>query len=72
MSEWTHAICEPCWHLKCPGREPVRLTSPDVEICCWCGNATVRGIYFREDPAKLACKGNHESSDLLKEGPDGT
>jgi len=48
---WRHAICDRCWHDYGPPREPIRLREPEIEICCFCGNPTRSGIYFRYDPS---------------------
>ena len=61
MSRWTHALCEECW-VDCadpPGREPVR-SDRDEETCCRCAAVTTSGIYYREDPEKLWCRGKHD------------
>ena len=54
--EWTHSICDECWHRRDPERVPVRLTEPIVELCCFCGELTVSGIYVRHDPQELDCQ----------------
>lgn len=59
MSRWTHAICDTCWSARNGGRAPVHLREPDLEICCFCGGPTKRGIYVRHDPAELRCRGTH-------------
>jgi len=50
---WTHPMCLPCWNAQHPDREPVTLTNPDNEICCWCSMVTEDGIYTRHDPKEL-------------------
>jgi len=64
MSQWTHSICNDCWKEKEPNRIPHRLIEAGVsnrnEVCCFCGNLTQSGIYVREDPKKLQCKGEHK------------
>jgi hypothetical protein len=59
MSKWTHAICIPCWNEKNPDRDPITLREEEKETCCFCGAPTTAGIYIREDPNKVLCKGNH-------------
>jgi hypothetical protein len=61
MSQWTHAICDPCWGSLFPGRVPCRLLAEngdgyDREQCCWCGSVT-DGIYTRRDPSEVCCRG---------------
>jgi hypothetical protein len=55
---WTHLICENCWRKREPKREPVRLINAEEEKCCFCGSLTKSGIYVRENPNFLLCKGN--------------
>ena len=50
MSEWNHALCLYCYKQAEPGREPVRLKDPLLEVCCKCSAKTVDGIYYRDDP----------------------
>jgi len=61
MSKWTHSICAVCWAEKNPQRVPVRATSSFVitDTCCVCGMKHESGIYFRQDPMTLRCKGVH-------------
>ncbi len=62
MSRWRHSICDLCWHVYAPDREPIRLTEPELERCCFCGGDTRSGIYVREDPVKLLhCQGHGDS-----------
>jgi hypothetical protein len=50
-------MCLPCWEDRYPGREPhVVLDSPTV-MCCYCGNFAENGIYLRQDPAEVRCRG---------------
>jgi len=57
MSHWTHLLCEECWGFLYPQREPVRAKGAKPMACCSCGKDTDSGIYFRQDPALLACCG---------------
>ena len=57
MSAWEHAICDSCWTERNPGREPVRVHFGDLELCCYCGETTLSGIYVRGDPAETPCGG---------------
>ena len=62
MSKWTHSLCEACYRVLEPGREPV----PPVEsiraraVCCRCQKSHESGIYYRGDPALFTCGGHHE------------
>lgn len=56
MSQYTHAICEHCWSLKHPNREP-HIGRKKVETCCYCGVLTNSGILSRDDPSIPMCKG---------------
>lgn len=44
---WNQAICDTCFGKREPGREPVRITPPEREVCCDCGADTDSGIYIR-------------------------
>lgn len=59
---WTHSCCDDCFDERTGGREPIRLQDAPEEICCFCGIATVSGIYVREDPDhdELFCGGMHD------------
>ena len=50
---WTQPMCEDCYANREPERVPVRLTQPEVEICCMCGAETREGIYYRVDPSTV-------------------
>jgi len=58
-SKWTHNICKTCWDVNFPERKAVTLTIKVTEICCYCGCFNTTGIFVREDPTKLKCKGYH-------------
>lgn len=49
-SKWTHPICRFDYAVMEPGRTPTVLKDAEHEVCCWCGNETTDGIYFRADP----------------------
>lgn len=50
---WTQPICQDCYAIAEPRREPVRLKEPSPEICCICGTETREGIYYRVDPTTV-------------------
>lgn len=50
MSGWTAAMCERCWDVANPNREPVRVVDADAETCHACGGLTFSGIFIRKDP----------------------
>jgi hypothetical protein len=56
-SRWNHSICEACWQKRNGTREPVRVKGPEVVRCCYCGLTHCSGIYLREDPQTVACRG---------------
>ena len=60
-SPWTHAICVDCYRRHEPGRQPMRMRPEYVrsEVCCFCGELTGDGIYYRADPMTAICKGEH-------------
>jgi hypothetical protein len=54
-----HSICDDCWlkrnsYIGPDGamvRVPVRITEPELEICCYCGIRNRDGIYVRAGSA---------------------
>jgi hypothetical protein len=71
VSAWTHACCEACW-FKRQGtfneqghlielRHPVRILEPELEVCCFCGQATIFGVYVRAEPMET-CRHREEPS----------
>jgi len=76
MSKWNHRICADCWIRRAIiyGQSALRLPTlfnqadcPEVEPCCYCGavltNLIHVGIYVREDPTELLCKGEHNEQE---------
>lgn len=68
MAEWTHCMCGDCWLQRnfkwtddggVEFRPPVTCKTDKTEICCFCGNKTVLGIFVRHDPATLTCGKRH-------------
>lgn len=62
MGKWTHAICDDCYLIRWPDRQPIRLVNVQLENCCFCGHETDSGIYTREDPENTQCRGNHREA----------
>jgi hypothetical protein len=62
VSKWTHSLCEACYRVLEPGREPVRLVESIREraVCCRCQKSHHSGIYYRGDPQRFTCGGHHE------------
>ncbi|MFQ5503352.1 MAG: hypothetical protein ACE5F1_00985 [Planctomycetota bacterium] len=54
---WTHTFCDECWKARHADREPVRVKYLARKSCCGCGKQTTSGIWVREDPQALACRG---------------
>jgi hypothetical protein len=54
---WTHSICPACWQKRNAGEPYRQAEDPDLEICCFCGEAHRSGIYVRTNPASslLSC-----------------
>jgi hypothetical protein len=50
---WTHPICIDCYNQEEPGREPTRVKGDWIQVCCFCGQTTKDGIYYRFDPSEL-------------------
>jgi hypothetical protein len=53
MSEWNQPICDRCWRLREPERQPVRMVAPSRETCAFCGESTKSGILVRHDPREV-------------------
>ena len=70
-SRWTHSVCESCYKILSPDREPSRMVDVKPESCCICGDRTLSGIYLRIDPQKTMCKGVHadDKTKKLEERP---
>jgi hypothetical protein len=47
---WTQPICESCYYIRHPRREPVKLIETEREVCVDCGRRTRAGIYIRVNP----------------------
>jgi len=56
---WSQPICERDWIAKhtvvqdderVAIKRPVRLTDPVVELCAFCGELTIFGVYIRVNP----------------------
>jgi hypothetical protein len=60
MSAWNHSMCCDCWDKRWPGNKANRDHVGPEDVCCFCGERHHSGIYVREDPKVLACKGQHE------------
>lgn len=59
QSPWTHTICEDCWNEKNPERTATKMEAGASEKCCYCSEYTRSGIYIRDDPNTLRCRGEH-------------
>ncbi len=57
---WNHSLCDACWEVLNPCREPHRIIDPKSELCCRCRVVHKSGIFVRLDPEALPCKGEHE------------
>lgn len=64
MSRWTHAICVPCWNDRRPEKAVNEddYTDGSHEDCCFCGEPTRSGIYYRHNPDEARCKGTDGSA----------
>jgi hypothetical protein len=57
-----HASCSTCWAMHRLPVLPIRnLTAAVMEICCFCETPTRAGIYVRQDPKDITCKGKHDT-----------
>jgi predicted RNA-binding Zn-ribbon protein involved in translation (DUF1610 family) len=65
MSKWTHSLCEACYRVLEPGREPVQLAVSICHrvVCCRCQKSHQSGISYRGDPQQFTCGGHHEEED---------
>ncbi len=71
-SKWTHVICVECW-LERNSNDPITVKGGMRELCCYCGRSTNGGIYVRDNPNDLRCRGEHcldETSDQGSEAVD--
>lgn len=52
---WTHLVCVPCWNKKNTDRMVLanEYMSGEAGPCCYCGHATLSGIYVRDDPRQV-------------------
>lgn len=54
MSLWNHPLCDDCWKLRAPEREPVRIRDVSkATTCAQCGRDTYSGIWVRIQPGTL-------------------
>lgn len=60
MSQWTHPLCDDCYHQQHEGMVPHRLRDPECERCCGCGRLTDSGIYVRADPTDSTAVPSHQ------------
>lgn len=49
-----HNLCEHCWHVRNPDREPVRVRLEEHDKCCSCGCPTYTGIFVRGESLDLS------------------
>lgn len=56
---WNHLLCDDCYEIEEPGREPIRLLE-EVGDCCRCGDYTESGIMYRNNPEAYGCMGEHD------------
>jgi hypothetical protein len=56
-SNWTHAICVECWNKRHPDRPTAGRGVGASHACCFCARPTSDGIYVRESPANVSCRG---------------
>jgi len=55
MSRWTHSACEKDYE-KITGYSATaanRIKEPEREICCFCREFTMSGLYIRYNPERL-------------------
>lgn len=60
MGWGSRPICERCWSIANPHRNPVRVRfePPPEELCCMCGETTSACIYVRVDLTEVPFPGN--------------
>jgi hypothetical protein len=56
---WEHPLCAYCWKKRHPDQHPTIIKYAKREICCDCGFITMAGIYLRQAPTEMKCKGIH-------------
>jgi RNase P subunit RPR2 len=62
VPRWRHTLCDSCFALLAPHREPFKLLLPlsHVKICCRCGAETRSPIHYRAEPNLFCCRGHHD------------
>lgn len=55
---WTHALCDRCWAMRNGVQASAIMNEIETEKCCQCGKVC-RGIFIREDPSLMRCRGKH-------------
>lgn len=55
---WTHVLCNRCWELRNGESSSGSMNHVEDQKCCQCGRPC-KGIFVREDPAQMRCKGKH-------------
>jgi hypothetical protein len=56
----THLACYACYAEREPDRDPVRLGDQPEAVCCFCGQMTEDGVWYRADSKDCVCPANHE------------
>lgn len=56
-NRWRHLTCISCYAQRYPGQETVMQDVHPWTMCCWCGTHIAHGVYERDDPNSVPCKG---------------
>jgi len=56
--EVMHQMCDKCWDKMRPGRGKRRASfrKETPEVCCYCGQLNVSGIYITTEPVSTHCQ----------------
>lgn len=56
---WTHSLCLRCWMGRNTFHLPYVKDTFPADTCCACAATHTSGIYCRESPDAMLCKGEH-------------
>jgi len=57
--KWDHSICDDCWNTLRPKNKSNLMGWSQPDWCCWCSKLHRSGIFMRNDPEELRCRGDH-------------
>jgi hypothetical protein len=60
VAVWVHEMCAECWNEREPENQVPIVQG--TGHCCFCGERRAAGIFVRENPALVLCRGRHEAA----------